>query len=183
MHCNSITKAKQGGMTLMEIVITLVIIGILGAVSTVSLQHLLVKEKLDQVTNEFMEHLVAARSATVTELVKRRLKLESSTSYCIQVHDQGTDTYLNCNTSDVRNFPPGIAFRYDDYPTLASVLVFEPSGIPNFGGAPPGNYTNNPATSDPFITIKNQVAGTSKGISISVAGAIKIGPGETDVIP
>ena len=167
---------RQRGMTMLEVVVTLLILGLLTGAATISLRPLLTKESLEKAAQMLMEDLVQAHSSAVTELRTRRLVLQSSTSYCIEVYVPGSG-YTTCTAQEIKQLPPGNEFRFDDYPTLYKGLEFETNGLPNFNGTPSGNFTD-----DPYISIKNPVAGRTKGIYISAAGAIKLGKGEADVV-
>ncbi len=160
---------KNQGITIVEIIITLVIVSLLYSIGGPTLTSLIKKKKLQRATDQLVTHLVEMRGRAATTLNTQRLKLENATQYSFEEFD-GTAWVA---VGSQKSLPSDIEFRTFDVTNKATSLEMQSNGLPNFNGADPS----------PFVTVIEMPVGTSrKGIFIGTGGDISSGDGADDVL-
>lgn len=153
-----------GGFTLVELIITLVIVGLLVGVSLMTISGTLPTFKLSKASRELFNSMLMAKSKAVSLNKNYRLNVINSTSFKIQYYDTGAWV----DDGGITTLPPDISIPTSpfNYVTNCSTnLEFTSRGILN---------VLNGAQTNPFIIVKNTINNQQKSITVNIGGNIDI---------
>jgi prepilin-type N-terminal cleavage/methylation domain-containing protein len=158
----------QRGFTFVEVLVTLAVFSILGAMAAPSFSEMLARQKLNQAATEMATSMMQARSQAA---VKRL-----PTAICLNNKNNGTETtVVACASANIPNYstldaaqklsaqqnrtfllnvPKGVTIG------SSTTLVFQPTGIPAAG------------TTDAARTFSFCKNGTKREVSVSITGSV-----------
>ncbi len=147
--------AKNGGLTLIELLIAITVMGILMTIAIPRYQDLMERNRLSGAARQIMTDLVAARMEAVNMNRQVRVFFTSATTYQICDDANGDDTV---DVGEGRNIVRNIQDNYADVTLTANNN--------------PGFSPNGRATFLPTITVSNGAGG--REVRVSSAGRIII---------
>ena len=113
---------KSTGFTLVELMLSLAILGIIASVAVPSFTNMINNEHVIGATERIYQELLYARSEAVKQNTKINLSLRTGSTWCFGVTDSGT---CNCNSNNCKVNNVLKKFTKDDYSNTS--LTFSPS--------------------------------------------------------
>ena len=146
--------------TLVEILVSLVILTTLITFGMVSLSSLKSKKDLQAESEDVKEDIYLMQSRSVTNLRTQRMNILSNSSYSLEEDTTGAGNWTIVVPS--RSFRPNIYFY--GYTGKETKLWYETSGLPNF----------NNVSSSPFFSLIYSSTSEKKDFNIDSSGVVQI---------
>ncbi|WIV99958.1 GspH/FimT family pseudopilin [Kinneretia aquatilis] len=169
-------KHKRNGVTLVELMVVLVILGVLAALATPSMADMWNKRRVAAVANEIATDLAFARSEAVAKGVNILIQYKKNSSMsCYTVHHKATMGDCNClsATAVCDETTSGIEVKTVQIPSNLDVTFVSTSAsgdpVPLVEYTFP-HFTPNPANFSVEVTGRNAV---SMQVQVNAMGRIK----------
>ena len=146
--------------TLVELVITMVIVTILAAAGFVAYNSLAQKRALQAEANLVKEDIYLMQSKAITNLKLHRFYILSSTTYKIQEYNTLTSAWVDTVASRTLTSP----VTFTGYTGKETKLHYQANGLPLFNGA----------STTPFFTLTHGSTTDTKDFNIDSSGVVNI---------
>lgn len=153
-------RTSNGGFTLIELVIVLVLLGVITAIATPSFMHYMKSQRLSGACRQLFTDLTKARAQAVGQNCRIIIELTNSTDYKI-IRDTNNNSVIDTGeTGETRSIRP----TYHDvtFSAATAATSFTPIFYPN--------GTGNNGT----ISVTSSSLSQTKTITFSTMGRIKI---------
>jgi Tfp pilus assembly protein FimT len=157
------------GISLIEIVVSLVIVAVLTTVFIITLSGLKAGDNIDRATQSVQDDVVFVRSRAVSTNRNHRIRFTSTTAWVIEANVVGTSNWEQ--VGDVRQMPLD---TYLDDNTWQNSLN---NGTWEIEATPRGLFQmegGTQAISEPYVTVTALGASRTKSLTVAVGGAISI---------
>jgi prepilin-type N-terminal cleavage/methylation domain-containing protein len=151
------------GFTLVEIMISLVIVVLMSAAFFVTFTGLTATDEIDRAAASLQEDLLLARSRAISSSVNQRISFLSTTQWRLQQYDDSAGTWVSFG--NVRTMPLDTMLTDASYSNAMSNLVATPRGLYDLQGG---------ATGEPYATVRSTKSTKMKSLNVAVGGAIEI---------
>jgi len=155
---------KNYGFTLIELVVTLVIVSFLVAVTVMTIAGTMPRYKLSRGIRTVFNNMLMAKSKAVTLNKTYRMNVLSSTTFKLQYDDAGSWI----DDGGIQTLPPDIEISTDPMDYVANCganLEFTSRGILNVLGG---------AQTDPYIILRNTLTNQEKSITVNIGGNLRV---------
>lgn len=156
------------GYTLIELIVTMIIIALVTTVAIVTISGIMPTYKLSRATRSVYNNMVMAKSKAVSLNRTYRLNFLSATSFKLQWQNTSVFPIVWEDEGDVTLFPSDIEIAtspIDYFINAGTNLMLNSRGMLDIPGG---------VTIDPFIVLRNTVTGEEKSITVNYGGNITI---------
>jgi prepilin-type N-terminal cleavage/methylation domain-containing protein len=154
---------KPNGFSLIEVIVTLVIVAILTTVFVATLAGSKQGDKIDRATQMIYDDLILIRSRAVSTNADHRLSFSSATAWAIQQYNPATTSWVNVGAP--RTMPSDTWLTSTAFTNAGSNLAATPRGLFTFASG---------ATGNPYVTIAGFGTSRTKSVNVFLGGALDV---------
>jgi prepilin-type N-terminal cleavage/methylation domain-containing protein len=153
------------GMTLVEIMIALAIIGIMATVFVTNILSSALGDKIDRAAQTLHNDLAYIRMRSVSTNTRHRIRFISTTEYRLEIYNGGAPPNDWSQFGLARHFPSDTYVTMDSFTNAGSNLESTGRGLYDF---------QNGMSGDPYVIIEGLGANKSRSLRVFTGGAIQI---------
>ena len=156
-------KHQKTAFTIVELVVTLAIIGTLAIIAIATLSGLKPEDAVDRAAQSIYEDLILIRSRSVSTNQDHRLNFVSASQWKVESYNASTTVWSQ--VGDIRNMPSQTNLTTSTFANAGANLTAVPRGLFVFSGSTVGT---------PYVTITSLGASKTKSLYVDVGGSIDL---------